>query len=127
MNLASAYLALGAVTTVGFGVAYAVRAPQMARMVGIDVPSNSARADYRAIYAGSQIGIGLFFAVAAFRPTWVQPALAALALFAGGFGVARLASLVVERAGWQAQWIVGALEILAGGIAAWVLRQTAAS
>jgi hypothetical protein len=120
MNLASAYLALGGITTIGFGIAYAVRSPRMARMVDLELPSAAARADYRSIYAGSQIAIGIFFLIAARSPAWLAPGLAAVALFAGGFGVARLTSLAIDRAKWQVQWIVGALEIGAGAVAAWL-------
>ena len=111
-------LIAGAVVTLGFGVAYLVASSRMARMVGIEVPSASARADYRAIYGGAQFALGVFFALAASRPEWREPGLAALALFAAGFGVARLASLGAERAWRDPQWIVGALELLAGGVAA---------
>ena len=123
MNLASAYLALGGVTTIGFGIAYAVRSRQMARMVGIELPDASARADYRSIYAGAQIAIGIFFLVAAQSAAWLAPGLAAVALFACGFGVARLCSLAIDRAKWEVQWVIGATEILAGSVAAWLLSR----
>lgn len=127
MSFAAAYLVLGGIGTIGFGIAYAVRTQPMARMVGIEVSSASARADYRAIYAGSQIGVGVFFLLTAWRPLWLQAGLAALALFAGGFGIVRLSSLAAERAHWQFQWIVGVLEIIAGTIAAWLLGRGVAS
>jgi hypothetical protein len=117
-SLAVAVLALGAAVTFGFGVAYVVASRRMARMVGIEIPTPSARADYRAIYGGAQIALGVFFALAAWRPAWREAGLAALALFAAGFGVARLGSLAAERAGRDPQWIVGALEVIAGIVAA---------
>ncbi|MFN2475602.1 MAG: DUF4345 family protein [Chthoniobacterales bacterium] len=120
MNFASAYLALGGITTIGFGLAYAVRSSRMARMVDLELPSAAARADYRSIYAGSQVAIGIFFVIAARSSAWLAPGLAAVAFFACGFGVARLSSLALDRAKWQFQYIVGALEIGAGAIAAWL-------
>ena len=117
-TVAVVVLLAGSAVTFGFGVAYLVASRRMARMVGIDVPSPGARADYRAIYGGAQIAMGVFFALAAWRPAWREPGLAALALFAAGFGVARLGSLAAERAGRDPQWVVGALEVLAALVAA---------
>lgn len=127
MTASAAYLALGGVVTIAFGAAYVVRSRQMARLVGIEMPSASARADYRAIYSGSQIGIGLFFIIASRHPSWFAPGLTGLALFALGFGIARLASLASERAGREFQWLVGALEMLAGLVALWLLAVLRAS
>jgi inner membrane protein involved in colicin E2 resistance len=117
MNLAAIYLGFGGLVTVGFGIAYLIRSERMARMVEIVLPSVRARADYRAIYGGAQIGIGLFFLVAAWRTSWRQAGLAGLALFVLGFGVVRLFSLALERAGRDVQWIVGAIETVLGLIA----------
>ena len=120
-TLAIAWLAIGAAITLGFGVAYLLRSHAMARMVGIALPTAGARADYRAIYGGAQVGVGLFFALAAWLPAWRAPGLAALALFALGFGVARVGSLAREGVGRDPQWIVGALEMFGGVVAAWLL------
>ena len=120
MSVGAAYLAIGGLATLGFGVAYLARSDVMARMVGIALPSPGARADYRAIYGGAQVALGLYFVLAALTPEWRRPGLAGLALFAAGFGVARMASLARERAWRHPQWIVGALELL-GGIVATLL------
>ena len=89
-------------------------------MVGIELSNGRARADYRAIYAGSQIGIGIFFLLAAANADWLEPGLVALGLFAGGFGLLRLGSLAADRQGRDIQWIVGALELMAGILALWL-------
>lgn len=120
--LHAVYLGLGGLVTLGFGVAYLVRTSRMARMVGIGLPSASARADYRAIYGGSQIAIGGFFLLAAREPEWHQSALLALGMFAAGFGVVRVGSLAIDRGGRDVQWIVGVLEVIAGVIALWLMR-----
>jgi uncharacterized protein DUF4345 len=120
MTVRVSYLWVAAVVTAGFGIAYLARSVAMARMVGVQIPSAAARADYRAIYGGAQIGIGIFFALAARQAAWEVPGLWAVALFAGGFGVARLGSLALDRAGRNPQWVVGVLELLAGVTAAWL-------
>lgn len=89
-------------------------------MVGIDLTDGHARADYRAIYSGSQIGIGIFFLLAAMNPGWLRPGLVALGLFAGGFGIIRLGSLTADRVGRDFQTLVGALELAAGLLAFWL-------
>ena len=117
MNLAAIYLGVGGLITFGFGVAYLIHSERMARMVGIELRSAGARSDYRAIYGGSQVGLGLFFLWATYHASWRSAGLAALALFALGFGVARLLSLALDRAGRNVQWIVGAIETALGLIA----------
>lgn len=114
MNFSAIYLGFGGLVTIGFGVAYLVRSQRMARMVEIELRSARARADYRAIYGGAQIGVGLFFMVAAWRPSWRDAGLAGLGFFVLGFGVARLLSLAIDRAGRDLQWIVGAIETVLG-------------
>ena len=88
----------------------------MAGRVEIQLPSPPARADYRAIYGGSQIGIGLFFCLAAWQQSWRVSGLVALGVFALGFGIARLSSMAYERVRRNWQWIAGTLEIVAGAI-----------
>src|SRR5436309_15351700 len=109
MNISAVYLWLAGITTSGFGMVYLIRSRAMARMVGIEIPSAAARADYRAIYAGGQITIGVFFCLAALKREWREPGVAAVTLVALGFGVTRLVSLGYERAGRDIQWIVGTL------------------
>jgi hypothetical protein len=123
MNVAAAYLALGGVVTIGFGVVYLGRSGAMARMVEIELPSAPARADYRSIYGGSQIGVGLFFCFAAWQASWRPAGLAALGLFVLGFGVTRLASLAYDRVRRDPQWVIGGLEIVAGILAALLLAR----
>jgi Domain of unknown function (DUF4345) len=120
MDAGTVFLNVAAAVTAGFGVIYLVRSRGMAGLVGIELPSRSARADFRAIYGGAQVGIGLFFAACARHSGWELPGLWAVALFAGGFGLARLGSLVVDRAGWNPQWVVAALELVIGAIAGWL-------
>jgi hypothetical protein len=126
MTLAATYyLGLGGLVTIGFGVAYLSRSRLMARLVGISLTSASARADYRSIYGGAQICLGLFFCLAARIPTWRIPGLAAFSLFAFGFGATRLGSLALDRVGRRdVQWVVGALEVIAAAVGAVILLKS---
>jgi hypothetical protein len=96
--------------------------------VDIALPTASARADFRAIYGGAELGMALFFALAARRPAWVRPGLAALALIVGGFGAVRLGSLALDAApapGTAAPllWAVGAIELTGALLCAWALTR----
>jgi hypothetical protein len=126
--LARALLVAGALVSGGFGVLYTVRPEWLAGVVDIALPTASARADFRAIYGGAELGMALFFALAARRPAWVRPGLAALALIVGGFGAVRLGSLALDAAparGTAAPllWVVGAVELTGALLCAWALRR----
>jgi hypothetical protein len=96
--------------------------------VDIALPTASARADFRAIYGGAELGMALFFALAARRPAWVRPGLAALALIVGGFGAVRLGSLAFDAAPTRGAaatllWAVGATELAGALLCAWALKR----
>jgi hypothetical protein len=126
--LARTLLIAGALVSGAFGLLYTVRPAWLAGVVDIALPTASARADFRAIYGGAELGMALFFALAARRSAWVRPGLAALALIVGGFGVVRLASLALDAGPTRGSaasllWAVGATE-LAGALAcAWALKR----
>jgi hypothetical protein len=95
-------------------------------VVDIALPTASARADFRAIYGGAELGMALFFALAARRPDWMRPGLAALALIVGGFGAVRLGSLALDAAPARGAaapllWGVGAIELVGALLCAWAL------
>jgi hypothetical protein len=97
-------------------------------VVDITLPTASARADFRAIYGGAELGMALFFALAARRPAWVRPGLAALALIVGGFGAVRLGSLALDAvptrgAAAALLWVVGAIELSGALLCAWALKR----
>ncbi|MDQ3948946.1 MAG: DUF4345 domain-containing protein [Gemmatimonadota bacterium] len=125
--LARALLVAGALVSGGFGLLYTVRPEWLAGVVDIALPTASARADFRAIYGGAELGMALFFALAARRPAWVRPGLAALALIVGGFGAARLGSLALDaapaRGAAAVLWAVGATELASALLCAWALKR----
>jgi hypothetical protein len=78
------------------------------------------------MYGGAELGMALFFALAARRPAWARPGLAALGLIVGGFGAVRLGSLALDTAqlpGAAARllWAVGAMELAGALVCAWAL------
>jgi hypothetical protein len=130
--LARALLVAAALVSGAFGLVYTVQPEWLAGVVDIALPTASARADFRAIYGGAELGMAVFFALAARRPGWVRPGLAAAALIVGGFGIVRLASLALDPAAARGAaatllWAVGAIELSGALLCAWALRRLRAS
>jgi hypothetical protein len=120
-------LVAGAFVSGVFGLLYTVRPEWLAGVVDIALPTASARADFRAIYGGAELGMALFFAVAARRPAWVRPGLAALGLIVGGFGAVRLGSLALDPAprgdADTLLWAVGAVELSGALLCTWTFSR----
>jgi hypothetical protein len=67
----------------------------MASLVDVVVASATADNDVRAVYGGVASGLALFFWLAASRPEWFRPALAAQIFTMGGLAGARFISWAV--------------------------------
>ena len=123
MRLARALLVLGAVVAGGFGLVYTIRPEWLAGLVDIALPTAAARADFRATYGGAQLGIAAFCALAAARPPWYRPALLALGLTVGGFGVVRLSSLALDGVFPRLLLAVGVIELAGAFLCLVAFRQ----
>lgn len=94
--LSRAALWIAAATFLFFGVAYALFPDRMTAVVGIALPSSTARADVRAVYGGLEIAIGALLAWAATKPSrLVEGLFVATVLFAGLF-LGRVAGALVD-------------------------------
>lgn len=96
MTLAKAYLLLGAVVFIGFGLGFLAMPVQWAAVIDISLPSAMARTDLRATYGGFDLAFGVFLTLSAFRTAWIRPGLVALGLAAAGFGGGRLLGILLE-------------------------------
>ncbi len=96
--------------------------------LGIELPTADAMTDIRAIYGGLQIGIGLYFFYCSRSAERVRPGLVALALIAGGFGIARSFGILVDGARGGLIFFALTTEIIAFALA-WISlsRQGAAT
>jgi hypothetical protein len=83
MPLARLSLGLTAAAFGGFGAWLLVK-PDALGKVGVEVPTPAARAEIRAFYGGLELGMAAFFAAAAARPTWFEPALILQSATLGG-------------------------------------------
>ncbi|MEA2627286.1 MAG: hypothetical protein QOD06_3331 [Candidatus Binatota bacterium] len=88
-------LILSAVVYAGLGLASLVAPDAMARAVGIELATPTARVDFRATYGGFEIGTAIFLLACASRDGWMQPGVWAVLLTLAGFGGARAIGILV--------------------------------
>jgi hypothetical protein len=92
MPLARLSLGLTAAAFGGFGAWLLVK-PGALGKVGVELPTPAARAEIRAFYGGLELGMAAFFAAAAARPAWFEPALILQSATLGGAALGRVFSL----------------------------------
>ena len=105
---------------VGFGLAFTLWPLPMARLVGIALPTPTARIDFGATYGGFEIGFGVFLLVCARRAAWLAPGLWASAAALSGFALVRVLGLV-SAAGPATRPIFVGLALEVAGFGASVL------
>ena len=133
-------LALSAFIYAAFGAAFLVAPVPMAATVGIQLPEPSAVIDFRATYGGFELGLAAFLAwcLAAPDPSTrlgagpstrlgagrVRAGLLVSFLTVAGFGLTRLAGVVLDGPVRQSIYIALALEmsgVVLTGLALWQL------
>jgi len=97
MLMARVVLAFGALIFAGIGFLFLVAPVRWAAVVGIALPTPTARTDLRATYGGFDLALGVFLALCAVRTEWAVPGLIAQALALAGFGGGRLIGMLAER------------------------------
>jgi hypothetical protein len=119
MPLARFSLALTAAAFGGFGTWLLVK-PDALGKVGVEVPTPAARAEIRAFYGGLELGMAAFFAAAAARPSWFEPALILQSATLGGSALGRVFSLRTDPGDAPLIRVLAALEAVAaiGGLVA---------
>lgn len=95
MRLTRVVLQLASLAYAFVGISFLVAPAYMASLVDVVVASATADNDVRAVYGGVTSGLALFFWLAASRPEWFRPALAALIFTMGGLVGARFISWAV--------------------------------
>jgi hypothetical protein len=89
-GLARALLVVQALLFLWIGI-WTLAAPEdVARLVEIELPSDSARIDFAAFYGGFEVGVGLFLGWCALRRGRLVAGLAAILLGSGCTGLSRL-------------------------------------
>ena len=91
-------------------------APQALGDVGIQLATPSAQVEIRAMYGGFEIGMGVFFLLAALRSEWFRPALVLQVVSLLGLGGTRLVTLLLTSGADRMLYFFAGLELLAVGI-----------
>lgn len=109
---------------IGFGVAYALRPAQMARLTDLTLTTPTARADFVATYGGFQIGFGLFLLACSREVSWLVPGLWATLAALGGFASLRVLTALLQHGRVRGSiWLGLGLEVLGIALSAWGLTQ----
>ena len=120
-------LILSAVAFGGAGLAFLAAPGVFAPAVDLALPTPTARGDVRAVFGGLELGLGVFFALAARRAAWVRPGLVAQALAFGGLAAGRLLSLTLDGPPRVIGLALWAPELAGLALALWLLRRGAVS
>jgi len=96
MSIGRFSIILSAIVFSGFGVAFLLFPLFMASVVGIELSTPSAVIDFRATYGGLEIGLAVFFAICAFKESWIRHGLVAQAASLGGFAFGRIVGLILD-------------------------------
>jgi hypothetical protein len=115
---------LSAAGFVGFGLAFAICPVPMASVTDIALPTPTARVDFGATYGGFQLGFGIFLAICARRPGWIEAGLCAAAAALAGFASIRLLGIVLRPGPIASAIYVGlVLELTGVVLNGWALRR----
>ena len=128
MGVARGVLWLSALTFAGFGAAFALFPRAMARLVEIELPTDTARIDFVATYGGLELGLAAFFGLCASRPDPVRVRLGLLAsgLALGGFATARLAGALLADRPRPLLFALLAAEVSGAALSFWAAGRAAA-
>jgi hypothetical protein len=88
-------LAVAAVLFAAFGIAFAVAPHDLAAMVDVALPTNTATTDFIATYGGSEIGFAAFLFTCLARREHVRLGLLASGWVVAGFAVSRGLAMAV--------------------------------
>jgi hypothetical protein len=98
-------------------------APEALAKIGIQLANDSAKVEIRAMYGGFEIGMGVFFLLAAMRPEWFRPALVLQVVSLLGLGGVRLVTLLMAPDADRLLYLFAGLELVAVVIGYLALRR----
>jgi hypothetical protein len=121
-TLTKIFVAANALVWIGFGPAFYFAPEALAGQLDIALTSPTAIADFRAMYGGAPLGIGIFMASGLWRRQWMKPALMVIILCTAGLLLGRLITMAQPGGVGTIIYFFAALE--AGAIvgSAWLYR-----
>jgi hypothetical protein len=117
------FMRLSSVAFVVFGLVALLLPSALARTVEIELSSATALADFRAMYGGMSLGIGLLLIQGLRRPSWYLPSLLLLTVTCGTVATARIYSTLVSGVPSEMILAFAAIELLAFGLGLWSYRR----
>jgi hypothetical protein len=125
--MSRAVLVFLALSVLGFGAVFTARPVELAQVVEILLPTPTSRTDFRAVYGGLELGLGMFLLVCALRRHLVRVGLQAAFWALLGMASGRLVGLVADGFGQPLMILFMAIEAVAAGLAIWASLQIPAS
>lgn len=119
-------LLLNALVYLAFGPAFVFWPESFAALLGINLTSPTALADFRAMYGGLPFGVGFLFVGALYRKIWVTPALVVIAATSGSLMCSRIYSAVVDGDPKLVIWVFVVMELQSLVLALWILKDQTA-
>src|SRR5512134_2574056 len=89
-------LGVSALLWIPYGIYCFVRPESLADAAGVSFSSPTGATDLRATYGGLTAAVGALAALGALSPSWTRQALLTLGTVCAGFGVARVAAVVLD-------------------------------
>lgn len=120
-KLGPVVIAANAAVFIAFGLAFLIAPQRLADTLSITLENATALADFRAMYGGLALGMGVVFAAGLRNPAWHQPTLFLCAASSAGLLVGRV--LTVSAGATPEPFIYGlmAIELISAVGAAFAL------
>jgi hypothetical protein len=115
-----AYLLFNAVAYIGFSLWCTIAPEKTASSLGLTFRSGSGKSEYITVYGGLEMGVALFFLIAALTPKYQEPGLLFAVFFYGGLVVFRLFTFATVTGIERITHGFGASELVLGLIGAWL-------
>jgi len=90
------FLLLSALLWLPYGIYCWLHPSVLSEAAGVVFQSPTGSTELRAMYGGLQAALGVLAVFGALRPTWVRPALVAIAFATAGLGSARLVGTLLD-------------------------------
>jgi hypothetical protein len=110
-TLTKIFVAANALVWIAFGPAFYFAPDALAGRLDIVLGSPTALADFRAMYGGAPLGIGIFMAMGLWRSQWMKPALMVIMLCTVGLLLGRLITMVQPGGVGTIIYLFAALEL----------------
>ena len=106
-----------------FGLAFTIFPTEMAALVEVELPTDTARTDFVATYGGLELGVAAFLWVCTRRDERLHLGLVASALALAGFGVTRLGGILASQRTEPVQYVFLGIELFGVVLSYWALRR----